>query len=317
MSTLDDKCKSCKKQVLDDDEAISCDFCDKWWHYQCLVSVKQQQPFAKLSKKPFWYCPPCKDSQRNLNVYMKKHNELLNDVKSQLTDLSNNVDFHNKQFDDLRNDVKAISINVENIKKEDIAELRAANMKLNNEVLEIKSELNIIRQERLTCDAICFGIPFIVGENLMQLIDKLFVEYNLSTSGLIRSRRIMGNNRNTLAVNQFPPIILSFANERSRNQLLETSKKIKIKSSKIGLQSNNEEKSIVIKEMLTKENKDLFESTKKALSKLVKFIWCSKGKIYVRIAEKDQYAKWIKSPRDIQHILDELAKPSTSTPASY
>lgn len=77
--------------------------------------------------------------------------------------------------------------------------------------------------------------------------------------------------------------------------------------------SSGRPKVIVFKELLTQENKKLLDAAKKVLSTKVKFIWCSKGRIYVRKAETDKEVIWIKSSTDIQRIVDTLiAQPGLS-----
>lgn len=43
----------------------------------------------------------------------------------------------------------------------------------------IKSELNISNQEKLACEAICFGIPSTKDENIIQNNNALFQFYNI------------------------------------------------------------------------------------------------------------------------------------------
>ena len=51
-------CKICCKDVTDDDDALGCDHCQKWFHIEC-ININRQS-FVKLKNDPLpWYCFEC------------------------------------------------------------------------------------------------------------------------------------------------------------------------------------------------------------------------------------------------------------------
>ena len=48
----------CKLEVIDNDDAVQCDMCDRWNHINCVGISKRK--YEKLKKDPLpWYCPAC------------------------------------------------------------------------------------------------------------------------------------------------------------------------------------------------------------------------------------------------------------------
>lgn len=323
--TIDDPtvlCPTCRKIVDDDDDALACDVCDVWFHYSCLKNPLKLS-FERLSKKPQWYCENCKTDQLNANQLVKSTNSILVELKgaiaelkldnssvaASILELTKNLEFQINKHDDLRTDVVHIKNDVDNLKNHTLLELQDNNKKLSSEIQLIKSELNICNQDKLSTEAICFGVPTTSNENLMQVITSILQFYNVSTHGLSRCRRIHHKRRESSSTT--PPVILSFINSQSRNQLMQSTKKLKMyapSANEHGLFSEViQQKPVFIREMLTRENKILLDSAKTALSKKVKFVWSTNGKIYARINENDKLVRWIKSPNDIQSILDSIA----------
>lgn len=49
-------CKNCKKIVSDDEEAVSCQFCDEWYHARCIGFNSSQYKILQRTENCFWFC---------------------------------------------------------------------------------------------------------------------------------------------------------------------------------------------------------------------------------------------------------------------
>lgn len=318
----DDKCRICKIVVADDDdESLCCDFCEKWVHYGCIK--KPQRPFSELADLPKWYCSNrCKskgedqmsdqkqiflmlsDIKKTVNEIpaikqamedLKKkelvniHNTIedlkkkyLTIIKGTIEELRINIEFHNQQYIDLKKEVQE-SIDNQN---EDITKLRANNNNLSREVQLIKSELNRVKQDRLKRDAICFGIPYAKSEDASAVIQQLLRDYQLDVDGIESCRRV-SQKKGDGQISKTPPIVITFREAFLRDRLINKTKKITINADKFGDENptNGKSQKVYFKELLTSENKKLFESTKVALKDKVRYIWCKNGGIFVRLQE--------------------------------
>lgn len=330
MIAADDKCIHCNIDVFDNEEALQCDGCDKWIHYACLKQPRVS--YAVLSKNNKWYCSStCKKystqtsqvqsnmpvtnavsqsqshtNQPNLGDLMKQQAEMFAELKQSINDLTRNVEYHNKQYEDLRNDVNLIRSDVNNIKKNEISMLQTVDNKILNELHHVKLELNNIKQEKLQCNVICFGVPKSGEENTILVVTKLLESYNIPTNAITGCRRIPTKNK----TEPMPPIILTFTSVSERTVFLNTCRKIEMKAASVdipGSTADNPKRSkVIFKELLTPENKKLLDATKAALQTKVKYVWFSKGKILVRKTETDRSVTWIKSAHDVQEVLDSL-----------
>ena len=61
VADLINKCKSCNKVVINEDNAVYCDLCQFWCHAKCeKLSVEEYDGLTKQKFKIKWYCCQCK-----------------------------------------------------------------------------------------------------------------------------------------------------------------------------------------------------------------------------------------------------------------
>lgn len=284
-----------KVAVTDSDQALCCDSCDKWCHYNCITP--QTLSFERLEKKAFFYCSD--ECKTKLSPALIKQFEI---IKQTINELSKNIEKTNTSVGLCKKEVEIVKLDVLNLKKADDS--------IYQELNTVKSELNQIKQENLKINAICFGVVHQEKEKTLEVLSNILRDNNIPTTGLISCRRIFNKNSNKFNVQL--PIILTFSSDKERNLLLQNTRKTKIFSTVASSSLNADSTSstarvpIIFKVLLTRQNKVLYDATIKSLSKKVKHIWTTNGKIIVRVAEKDKKLWYIKTETDIQYLIDSL-----------
>lgn len=218
MSGVDEKCTLCAQVVEDGHNALQCDCCDKWTHYDCVKEPKST--YAKLSQKDVFFCSTvCKrtfgqrqsqsqqQQQSTVKCALEKQEKMLKDLKQSIMDLTANVKHHNRLYEDIRNDVNLVKADVESIRKNDIAEIHGINIKLSKEIFEVKSELNIMKQEKLFNNIICFSIPYKTSENLQNIVHILLSAYDVAPTGILKCHRIASKLQRDQQSS--PPIVIT------------------------------------------------------------------------------------------------------------
>lgn len=66
---FDSDCKMCKKEVEENDKGVACEFCDNWFHIDC-VGINDDVYKALNDVCLFWFCADCQAPSRDI---LKKH----------------------------------------------------------------------------------------------------------------------------------------------------------------------------------------------------------------------------------------------------
>lgn len=183
------------------DLALMCDFCDQWTHYNCIKGRKAE--FERLKAKDTWFCSStCKKNYNAVNPilceFIKKQELILNevkqscaeiktqmvesnnDIKTQIQDLTKNIDYHNKKYEDFKVEVMELKAEVKEECIKVIKDLQVKNKNFSLDVINIKTKLNIMHQEKLMCKAICFGVPLMPSSTV---VNKLLFTNKLPNIG--------------------------------------------------------------------------------------------------------------------------------------
>ena len=65
-------CPTCRLRVPDDVDCIACDFCDKWYHFECTKLTKTQFELFNKDKSFSWFCEKCSQEKcKKCNILTK------------------------------------------------------------------------------------------------------------------------------------------------------------------------------------------------------------------------------------------------------
>lgn len=304
-----DKCLHCSGKVKERDQALCCDNCDVWCHYICIQGEKLSFPMLQ-AKKHFYCSTECKEK---LSPRLEK---IIESLKSSVDDLIKNVEHHNALYDELNKQVDDMKVNIENLRNTEVAELKSNNMLLSGQINSLKADLNVVMQERLSKNVICFGVKYVAHEKTTEKVVDLLKSHNIQHNGIVHCRRTKINNNS--GPNSSPAIIITFDGQVSRNDFLNIVKKKKIQldvhmsttaqasSQATGSQQDVTTKKsyIAFRELLTEDNKKLLYAARSALKSSYRFIWVKNGNTYARKATGDKDFFWVKNEMDIQRLLE-------------
>lgn len=259
-----------------------------------------------MEAREFWYCTTvCKNAK--YQSIIDSQESFFEKINLSINELTKNVQQHNDLYAEVKKQVDVCTNNLSSVTKSQQTMLK--------EINQLKGEVNTLQQEKISTKAIGFGVPLTNDENTTDVVKQVFAKKAIALTGMLKCYRMQSKQKETVNVQPgtssttskkmvAPPIIFIFIDELSRNEFIKSCKEAS-KSSAAAIGPAGEPK-INIMEMLTQSNKKLLDATRSTLKGKVKFIWTSRGKIYVRVAENDKYKTWIKAPIDIQTLLEKL-----------
>lgn len=291
-------CPSCKDDVVENEDAVQCDGCDHWWHYVCLKSPKRE--FTKIKSMPMWFCSrQCKQDIKQLSqmemspLVSGKLNKILESITN-LTETINQLTTQNSELKKVTDEIKG---NMKVVQKE--------NEVMGKEIDYLKTQVNILQQEKLNNVLLCFGVSVKDKDDISSVMYNEFDKRGISVDGImsfkIKSQK--KNNKNP------PPILLTFRNTECRNSMLASVKAWKKKERAKSVSSlDRSGDRFGVREMLTQLNFQLLTEAKLMLKTTFRFIWAQRGRILVK-KDVNENIEWIKSQA---HLLQLINKSQTS-----
>jgi len=185
----EENCGICKKKVRSDQNGISCDSCEMWYHCGCVkMSVDEYKCIQKLGKRLTWNCGRC-------GISLKEQNDRLKEENKKLIELLRNLEMKiDHKIEGIKHEVKnSIAKQVkdeiiEEIKEEEEKKKRQKNLV----VYKIEESTNENKEEReLEDKEKCL--------NLMNRCLEIKVENN-DIEKLVRLGRRNENNRPLLVI---------------------------------------------------------------------------------------------------------------------
>lgn len=249
-----DDCQICRKTVLDNDEALLCDRCEKWCHRNCLNMSKTS--FKKHEKsKSEWLCPKClgNNSRDIINNQTKKDAYTIGDIMEKLTEMD-------KKYTKLL---------------ERYEEQTIINRELREELQLIKRTLNTREQHELNNNIVIQGVPRKENEKVEEIVEKIAKTLNVINNA-DKMYRLGSGSGNTAA-----PIKVIFKNADDKKKWMLAKKSKEVTTAVFGL--NNNPTPIYINHDLTKQNLILFKAAKQfKKDNNYKYVWINNGKILLR-----------------------------------
>lgn len=266
--------------------------------HDCIKDPKQT--YERMAAKIQWVCSK-KCKQYIYQGIFETQEKFFNKINLSISELTKNVEYHNELYSDMRKELDQYKSSVDHISD--------TNQSMRNEIQRLKMDVNTLQQDKLQTKAIGFGIKYTPGKNTLEIVKQQLSASKILITDIIGCQRLYGkpsrattnseNNNRTKTAN-IPPIILTFTNGAARDDFLKQTKTV----DKPEAASNGK---FWFKELLTSNNKKLLDATNAALNGKAKFIWSSKGNIYVRANEKDKHTTRIRTPMDIQNFLEALS----------
>lgn len=249
-------CDICNKSVLDDHQALLCDKCNIWKHRECLTM--SQKTYQKLSKsKEEWLCSSC-ISAKDASNHPQGKNYTLADVMAKLEEMDMK---YKSLFTKYNEQIKV-------------------NEKLQEEISQIKRQLNKNEQKDLKNNLLVQGVPYKENENVPEIINKIGTYLGVKNDNKFTAFRLGKDNSKANVIK------VIFEDETTKTKFLKSKKKFEIKSTDLG---HTKESKIFLNHELTNTNFDLFMAARTfKKDHNYKFLWIGNGNIFLR---KDEHSK--------------------------
>lgn len=254
-------CDICNKTVHDDHQALLCDKCNIWKHRECLSM--SQRAYTKLSKSTdIWWCNTCdntRDAPNNSQAASQaKKNYTLADVMAKLEEMDEK---YKSLFSKYNEQVRV-------------------NEKLQEELSQIKQQLNRNAQKDLKNNLLVQGVPYKDHENIPAIINKIGTYLDVPIDSKFTAFRLGKDNDKNNAIK------VIFEDESTKIKLLKSKKKFEIKSTDLGFTRDNK---IFLNHELTRTNLDIYMAARAfKKDRNYKFLWIGDGNIFLR---KDEHSK--------------------------
>lgn len=249
-------CDICRKEVFDDHQALLCDKCNIWKHRECLSMANKT--YVKLSKSTDeWICGKCNIKDGHGSSSQAKRDYTLADVMAKLEQME-------KEYKSLLTKYN---------------QQLKINEHLQDELGQIKQQLNKNEQKELKKNLLVQGIPYKENENLPDIINKIGNYLDVPGGNKFTAFRL-GRDKNKSSVK------VIFEDELTKTKFLKSRKKFDLKSSDLGFTTDNK---IFMNHELTKTNLELYMAAKVfKKDRNFKFLWIGDGNIFLR---KDENSK--------------------------
>ncbi|VVC34037.1 Baculovirus FP protein,UDP-glucuronosyl/UDP-glucosyltransferase [Cinara cedri] len=204
-------------------------------------------------------------------------------LDAKMEDILNSVSFMSKQFDDFNKKLESSLIEMK-LLRNDNEKIKLENLRLSNEILEIKQKLDSFEQHNLGNRVEIKGVPKSPNENCIAIVQQIAKKLNITITTTEASRLSISNN-------SYPIIIAKLETAEMRKNLIRSSKTIKLNANMLSGNWSTDNK-IFINERLTKDKRILFANTRStAKEKNYKFVWITNSDILIR---KDENSKIIR-----------------------
>lgn len=284
-------CRQCNLQVLDNEDAIQCDACEKTLHSLCTKLDKRQ--YEKLVKNTSieYKCHLCINNNEESSVSADLL-EIKTKLKQldQLDEITTTIQFMSSQYDSILKGVAANKKKIDCLQKE--------NELLREEVCYLKSSVKYLNDDRVKNDCIINGVMESDGNK--QAIDVVLdiagkIGADIST-GQVDDAYFLPSRKNTNSNNnkdEKKSIVVKFASKIQKHKFMAGKSKLK---------ENDSLKTTYINDFLCKESMELLNHAKSIKAVGYKYVWTRDSKIFVKKDEKSR-AVFIRNMDDVDKIL--------------
>jgi len=268
--TENENCDICKKNVGDQEEGLLCNKCLTWKHRECLnISEKAYQRLAK--SKQDWHCNTCKTKAGSKTTEKSGKDYTIGDVMAKLEQMDNRYNILFQKYN----------------------EQKQINNELQNELSEIKNQLNKTEQRELNNNIIIQGIPYKNEENIEGIVKKIGEKLQISLTSQNFSATRLGK-----IANKATPIKVILTSSEVKKQVMKSKVKTRLNTEGLGFTEKNK---IFINHDLTKKNMELFKAAQEfRKANDYKFLWISDGNILMKKIENSK-AMLVQSINDLKN----------------
>jgi len=289
---------TCRQGFRHNAYRLRCKSCKLYFHMEC----------AKVSKDMYsnvvdrWCCDECQHLQSTQGSSQPSQGdislllcEIRKEMKCQTEEILSAL---NAKVDEIEAKLDHIGRMYEESQKE-IAVLKEENNVLSKRVEDLEGAWRNASQKSLKNDVEVFGIPYVSGENVSDLVVRVAEVAGVpilpkDISECFRAKAKPQEGEKSV-------IVASFVRRADKDSFLQSARRKKITNSSIKLECSKEDR-IYVNQRLTFENRKLLRDVREiSKAKVYKYLWVKEGRIYLR---KDDTSKavLISSQKDLESL---------------
>lgn len=274
-------CLQCKTEVLESEDCLQCDGCNKNLHSICTKMDKKR--IDKLLNNPSleYKCHFCEPNESN--VVVRELAEIKTKL-NQLDDIREAVKFMSSQYDSI---LKGLATNTKKINS-----LQTENNLLRDEVKQLKSSVKYLNDIRVQNDCIVNGVK--VTDGALKAVD-VVLDIAKKIGADICENEIKDAyflpNRNKK--NEKKSIVMKFTNKKSKKVFMNEKSKMK---------KMDDLKTVYVNDLMCRETLDVFNHAKSLKTVGYKFVYARGGNIVAKKTFESNPIR-IKSMDDVDRIL--------------
>lgn len=279
-------CLQCKTAVLESEDALQCDVCNKTLHSICTKKDKKQIEKLLNDDSIEFKCHFCEPTESTAVV------SELTEIKSklnQLDDIRETIQFMSSQYDAI---LKGVANNTKKIKS-----LQKENKTLRNEVKDLKSAVKFLSDDRVKNDCVINGVkvdetakPIDVVLNIANKTGANICEDEIDEVYFLNRNRKLNTESSKESTKS---VVVKFVNKKSKQIFMNEKAKMKDID---GL------KKVYVNDFLSKESMAVFNHAKSLKTIGYEFVYANSGGIFVKRNSNSRQIR-IKSMDDVDRIL--------------
>lgn len=247
-------CDLCKLTVEDNQDGLLCEACLGWKHRECISMTKKTYQRISKTQEP-WICDGCiakkndKKGRTNRNITLEDIMDKLESMEQKYSDLLSKYEEQKKINDTVQQELK-----------------------------DVKKELNKWEQSKLINNMLVQGVPLKENENLQEVVKQIGQYLDAPIRKRFTAYRL-GKNNNS-------PIKIEFEDGNEKKQMMISKKRLQMESRNLGFPNSNK---IYLNHELTKGNVKLHTAARLFKKQHnYKFLWIHDGNIFIRKNENSR-----------------------------
>lgn len=275
-------CLQCKTEVLENEDSVECDACNKTLHAQCSLLDKVQIDRLINNDSLSYKCHICVPGNDN--------NSQLSTILLEMREMKETMKFMSLQYDDILKGVKKNTKTIQELKKE--------NKELKDDVNNLKETVSFLNNVRVRNDCVINGLKYDEKVNAADIVLNIAKQTGAKISGddvedaYFVSRRAQSNKSS---------VVVKFANKRSKTVFMKEKRKLRYLE---------DTKNIYINDFLSRDNIALLKHAQSLKSAGYKFIFSANGSIFAKQRDDSRPIR-IKSLDDVDNLM---IKSTTAVP---
>lgn len=301
------KCASCSNPLPDTGQYVSCNGCNRDYHYGDCCGIAETTWAAKSGAlKKRWRCEGYCRGSKGATLTTAQDTPDTPGQQQQERDQAQILDEINEKLEklpkieDSYKEIKKITENSEKTLQKIIQKMEEMEKTIrekDNEIEKLREKLNQVEQYSRNKNIEIHNVPETKGEKIEEIVTKITekIGVTIKKEDIEACHRIGSRNKD-----KPKPIIVQFLSRRIRDQIIDG--KQKNSATQDDAIKNGKTERIFVNENLSPENKEILYETKKvAKEKQYKFVWTRNGKILVRENEQGKVIQ-IKNVKDLQKL---------------